>query len=296
LITNIAALPAWQEICAGLDQRAQLLELIAADTYQSQSLIRQGLLPPAAVYGHPGYQRPMHGVLSALNQQHLHVIGFHLAQAPDQSWAVVSQFTQAPAGLCHLEDFEGARAMLHGLFLASAVGVTAKAAVLTSGPFNHLYMEHVRLAKQLGVPLVQGFNLVCKNQQLFLKSDQEPMRIDILIKQLDDDFLDPLEFRADSLLGVAGLMQAIRAGQVMVVNAPGAGFLESIELGESLDAISRALLGEPLQLANFKAGDLKANHLAPGAKTANTIAAQHVLAVCHGPKCWKILPAGQVMI
>jgi uncharacterized circularly permuted ATP-grasp superfamily protein len=301
LIADITATPAWHQITAGLDQRARLLELIVADTYQSQALIRQGVLSPDAVYGHPGYLRPMHGVMSALGQQHLHMIAFNLVQAPDQSWAVVSQSTQAPVGLGQLQHQQGhdnAGAMvqfLAALRAASPAGDHAAAAVFTSGPFNPLYIEHAQIAAQLGLPLVQGFNLLAKDQQIFLKSNAGLTRIDILLKQMDDDFLDPLEYRADSLLGVPGLMQAIRAGQVMVANAPGAGFLESNQLCASLDSICQALLSEPLRSKN--ALHHVSGQQAPDfAHTSNDMLAQRVLALRCGRDHWTMLPAGQIRI
>jgi uncharacterized circularly permuted ATP-grasp superfamily protein len=306
LIADITAAPAWRQISAGLDQRARLLELIAADTYQSQTLIRQGLLSPDAVYGHPGYLRPMHGVMSALGQQHLQMIAFNLIQAPDQSWAVVSQSTQAPAGLGQLQhqhdqDYENVGVMLQflaALRAASPAGNHAAAAVLTSGPFNPLYIEHAQIAAQLGLPLVQGFNLLAKDQQIFLKSNAGLTRIDILLKQMDDDFLDPLEFRADSLLGVPGLMQAIRAGHLIMANAPGAGFLESVQLSASLDSICKALLDEPLQLPNatYPPDTQPTPHTPRLTHAQDTMLVQRVLALRCGHDRWAMLPAGQIRI
>ncbi|APB99120.1 circularly permuted type 2 ATP-grasp protein [Polynucleobacter asymbioticus] len=258
----------WQEIQSGVLQRARLLEAIVQDIYGPQTLLKEGYIPPALVYGHPGYLRSMHGV-KLNNRKHLHIIAFDLARAPNGKWSVLSQRTQAPSGLGYLlenrnliaRQFPAAyeamqiaplanayRDLIDALKLESPAGSNAHIALLTPGPYNETYFEHAYLARYLGLTLVEGGDLTVRDQRLYLKTVRGLEPVDILLKRLDDEFLDPLELRSDSTLGVPGLMQVIRAGNVILANAPGSAFLESPALLGFLPAISEHLLGEEIQL------------------------------------------------
>ena len=259
---------AWQEIESGVLQRARLLEAIMADVYGEQYLLKEGWIPPALVQGHPGYMRSMHGVKPAGNK-HLHIIAFDLARAPDGSWSVLSQRTQAPSGLGYLlenrnliaRQFSKAyesmqiaplanayRDLIDSLKSQSPAGSNAHIALLTPGPYNETYFEHAYLARYLGLTLVEGSDLAVRDQHLFLKTVRGLEPVHVLLKRLDDEFLDPLELRSDSTLGVPGLLQAIRAGNVILANAPGSAFLESPALLGFLPGISERLLNEEIQL------------------------------------------------
>lgn len=258
----------WQEIQSGVLQRARLLEAIVQDIYGPQILLKEGYIPPALVYGHPGYLRSMHGA-KLNNRKHLHIIAFDLARAPNGKWSVLSQRTQAPSGLGYLlenrnliaRQFPAAyeamqitplanayRDLIDALKLESPAGSNAHIALLTPGPYNETYFEHAYLARYLGLTLVEGGDLTVRDQRLYLKTVRGLEPVDILLKRLDDEFLDPLELRSDSTLGVPGLMQVIRAGNVILANAPGSAFLESPALLGFLPAISEHLLGEEIQL------------------------------------------------
>ena len=258
----------WQHIEAGIAQRMGLLDQIIADVYGPQSLLAQGLIPPALVQGHPGYLRAMHGV-KPVGGSHLHVAAFDLARGPDGNWWVVSQRTQAPSGLgylmenrlaisrlfpqafesLHVQRLAGTyRALIDSMKAMSPAGQHANIALLTPGPFNETYFEHAYLARYLGLTLVEGSDLIVRDQSLFLKTLRGLVRVHGLLKRLDDQFMDPLELRSDSTLGVPGLLQVIRAGNVLVVNAPGSAFLESPALLGFMPALSRHLLGEELLL------------------------------------------------
>lgn len=258
----------WQEIQSGILQRAKLLEEIVKDVYGPQSLLKEGLIPPALIYGNPGYLRSMHGV-NLHQRKHLHVMAFDLARAVDGKWSVLSQRTQAPSGLGYLlenrnliarqfpkayEQLQIAplansyRNLIDALKLESPVGINAHIALLTPGPYNETYFEHAYLARYLGLTLVEGGDLTVRDKRLFLKTVRGLEPVDILLKRLDDAFLDPLELRSDSTLGVPGLLQAVRAGNVILANAPGSAFLESPALLGFLPAINERLLGEKIQL------------------------------------------------
>ncbi|MBU3629116.1 circularly permuted type 2 ATP-grasp protein [Polynucleobacter sp. AP-Reno-20A-A9] len=258
----------WQKIQSGVLQRARLLEAIMADVYGPQNLLKEGWIPPALIHGHPGYLRSMHGI-NLNKRKHLHIMAFDLARAPDGSWSVLSQRTQAPSGLGYLlenrnliaRQFPKAyelmqiaplanayRDLIDSLKLESPAGANAHIALLTPGPYNETYFEHAYLARYLGLTLVEGGDLTVRDQHLFLKTVRGLEPVHILLKRLDDEFLDPLELRSDSTLGVPGLLQVIRAGNVVLANAPGSAFLESPALLGFLPAISERLLNEKVQL------------------------------------------------
>ena len=268
----------WASIEAGVAQRARLLDRIMADVYGAQELPQLGLLPAALVQGHPGYLRPMHGSQPA-GGKFLHIAAFDLARGPDGNWWVVSQRTQAPSGLGYLLENrlsismqfpEAFREMnvqrLAATFRALVDGMKAACPVqdqnnissgeprivlLTPGPYNETYFEHAYLARYLGLTLVEGSDLMVRDDRLFLKTLQGLEPVHGILKRLDDEFLDPLELRSDSSLGVPGLLQVIRAGNVLVANSPGSAFLESPALLGFLPALSEHLLGEKLALPSL---------------------------------------------
>ncbi|MEP6969104.1 MAG: circularly permuted type 2 ATP-grasp protein [Betaproteobacteria bacterium] len=261
----------WQLIEAGVRQRVGLLEQVLDDIYGPQQLLKRVLLPPALVHGHPGYMRAMRDV-DLVGETRLHIAAFDLAHGPDGNWWIVSQRTQAPSGLGYLlenrlaisrlfpEAFEhmhaqrlaGAyRALVDNLKAASPGGRDSHIALLTPGPYNETYFEHAYLARYLGLTLVQGGDMVVRDERLYLKTLRGLVPVHGLLKRLDDPFLDPLELRSDSTLGIPGLLQAVRAGNVLVANAPGSAFLESPALLGFLPALSRHLLGEELQLPSL---------------------------------------------
>lgn len=269
LFPLILAPQEWQGIEAGVLQRVRLLEGILGDMYGEQKLLAANLLPPALVQGHAGYLRAMHGAVPAGGRR-LHIAAFDLARDADGAWWVVTQRTQAPSGLGYLlenrlivsrqfpEAFRDLkvqrlaatyRALLESLTrLCPAGDDEPRIVLLTPGPYNETYFEHAYLARYLGLTLVEGSDLSVRDDRLYLKTLRGLEPVHGVLKRLDDEFLDPLELRADSHLGVPGLLQAIRAGNVLVANAPGSGFLESTALLGFLPALSRHLLGEELKL------------------------------------------------
>jgi uncharacterized circularly permuted ATP-grasp superfamily protein/uncharacterized alpha-E superfamily protein len=264
--------PAWRAIERGVIQRASLMNAIAADVYGAQSLLQRGLLPPALVFGHPGYLRPVRGFVPP-GGQYLHVVAVDLARTPDGGWTVLAHRTEAPSGIGYaLEN----RIIVSGLFpdafremrvrrLAPAfsrlidtlVEAAPRAAphdgesnivLLTPGPYNETYFEHAFLARYLGITLAEGKDLTVRDDRLYLKTLAGLERVDVVLRRLDDAYCDPVELRPDSAIGVPGLLQVMRAGNVLVSNVPGAGFLESPALHAFLPAIARLLLGEELAL------------------------------------------------
>lgn len=268
LFPMIVDAPNWLSIEAGVQQRMRLLEAVMADVYGEQTYLAQGLLPPALVHGHPGYLRAMHGV-RPMGGRHLHVAAFDLARGSDGNWWVLGQRCQAPSGLGYLlenrlavsrqfpQAFQAMRvqrlaatyhALVDSLKANSPAGAQAHLALLTPGPYNETYFEHAYLARYLGLTLVEGNDLIVRDERLFLKTLRGLVRVHGLLKRVDDQYLDPLELLPDSTLGVPGLLQAIRAGNVLVANTPGSALLESPALLGFLPALARHVLHEDLLL------------------------------------------------
>jgi uncharacterized circularly permuted ATP-grasp superfamily protein/uncharacterized alpha-E superfamily protein len=258
----------WRGIERGVIQRAHLLNKTLADVYGPRSLLDAGLLPPSLVFAHPQYLRAMHGCVP-LGGVHLHVAAFDLARGADGLWWVVGQRTQAPSGLGYMlenrlivgQQFPEAfralsvqrlaaafQAMLQGLQRLSPEGERARVALLTPGPRNETYFEHAFLARYLGISLVEGGDLTVRADRVYLKTLHGLERVHVLLRRVDDDYLDPLELKSDSALGVPGLLQAMRAGEVVLANAPGSGWLESPGLAAFWPGVAEHLLGEELLL------------------------------------------------
>jgi uncharacterized circularly permuted ATP-grasp superfamily protein/uncharacterized alpha-E superfamily protein len=262
----------WQHIESGVLQRVELLERILADAYGPRELLAANLLPPALVLGHPGYLRPMQGVRPGRGRR-LPVAAFDLARDEQGRWWVVSQRTQAPSGLGYLlenrliisrlfpQAFADLRvqrlaatysALLEGLRADCPDGGEApRIVLLTPGPYNETYFEHAFLARYLGLTLVEGSDLTVRDERLYLRTLGGLEPVHGVLKRVDDEFLDPLELRPDSRLGVPGMLQAIRAGNVLVANSPGSAFLESPGLLGFLPALARELLGQELKLPSL---------------------------------------------
>jgi uncharacterized circularly permuted ATP-grasp superfamily protein/uncharacterized alpha-E superfamily protein len=259
----------WAQIERGLMQRAELLNLILVDLSGPRKLIRNRALPPELVDGYPGYLLPCHGIRAAGDRPLIHYAA-DLTRAPDGSWRVIDDRTQSPSGAGYaLENRVVLSRILPSLFrdshahrlagffrsmrrtltrLAPRGNEDARVAVLTPGPSNEAYFEHAYLANYLGYSLVQGADLSVRDGALWLRTLGRLERIDAVLRRVDDAWCDPLELREDSLLGVPGLVQAARAGNVTLANALGSGVLEHPGLGPLLPELCRTLLGEELLL------------------------------------------------
>ena len=272
LLPNVIPAEEWQVIAAGVAQRATLLNGVLADLYGPQQLIADGLLPAELVFGHDNFLWPCQGIQPP-GGTFLHLYAVDLARAPDGRWWVTADRTQAPSGAGYAlenrqiisrafpELYRDLRVQyLAGFFRtlqdtlarqAPAAGETPLVVLLTPGRFNESYFEHLYLARQLGYPLVEGSDLTVRDACVYLKTLAGLRRVHAVLRRLDDDFCDPLELRTDSALGVPGLLEAVRQGNVLVANALGSGVLESPGLPGFLPAISEKLLGEELLLPSI---------------------------------------------
>jgi uncharacterized circularly permuted ATP-grasp superfamily protein/uncharacterized alpha-E superfamily protein len=259
----------WRSLEAGLIQRATLLNQILADCYGAQDLIHSRWLSPALVFAQPDFLRPCHGI-RAVKGTFLHFYSADLARSPDGRWWVISDRTQIPtgAGYALANRLVTSRILpapfrdnhVHRLagFFREAQNTLAqldprpsertRVVMVTPGPLNETYFEQAYLARYLGYTLVEGQDLTVRDNHVFLKTLSGLERVDVMLRRVDDDFCDPLELRNDSMLGVPGLVEALRAGNVVVANALGTGLLQSPAFMSFLPELCQHLLGEELEL------------------------------------------------
>ncbi|MBI1374756.1 MAG: hypothetical protein GC159_18710 [Phycisphaera sp.] len=259
----------WAQIESAVTQRATLLNQIIADTYGPQRLLRERHLPFELLYGNPGFLRAAHGV-KPRDGVWLHLYAADLARAPNGQWWVVNDRTQAPSGAgyalenrlvlsrvlpesferCQVQRLAGFFATLRDLLyhLAPTQRETPRIVLLTPGPYNETYFEHAYLARYLNLSLVEGSDLTVRDDRVYLKTLSGLMPVDVILRRQDDSYCDPLELRDDSVLGVPGLTQAVRAGNVVVANALGTGVADTAALMAFLPGLCRTLLGEELRM------------------------------------------------
>jgi uncharacterized circularly permuted ATP-grasp superfamily protein/uncharacterized alpha-E superfamily protein len=263
----------WAGIEAAIRQRATLLNKVLVDVYGEQRLLAEGRLPPALVYGHAGFLRPCRGVRPPGGVM-LHMYAADLARSPDGQWWVVDDRTQAPSGAGYaLENrlvisrlyadlFRDLRVQRLAGFFATLrdslahwapmgsdnAGAAPLIVLVTPGPLNETYFEHTYLARYLGIPLVEGTDLTVRDDKVWLKTLSGLQRVHVILRRLDDDFCDPLELRSDSALGIAGLVEATRRGNVLVANGLGSNLLETGALLGFLPGLCERLLGETLKM------------------------------------------------
>jgi uncharacterized circularly permuted ATP-grasp superfamily protein/uncharacterized alpha-E superfamily protein len=256
-------------LAAGLIQRGRLLEAILADLYGPQQTLAHGLLPPELVYANPAFLRSCHGAMLP-GGRYLHLYAANVGRSADGTFWVLGDRTQSPSGAGYAlenrivlsrtlpETFRDCRVQRMALFfrtlrdtlrgLAPHNRDNPRIVLLTPGPYNETYFEHAYLARYLGYTLVEGGDLTVRDNRVFLKVLGGLQPVDVIFRRLDDDFCDPLELRPGSFLGVPGLVQAMRRGNVSVANALGSGLLETTALLAFLPSLCRQLLGEELHL------------------------------------------------
>ncbi len=259
----------WTKIAAGVAQRAELLEQVITDIYGEQRLVTNGYLPAALVTGSPHFLRPMVG-LAPPGGSHLHFYAADLCRGPGGEWRVLADGVRAPAGAGYaLENRLSVARTLGGLqsrlnierhapfFSAFREGLSAvcrrsepRIGLLTPGRWNASYSEQAHLARYLGFLLVEGGDLAVRDDQLYVRTIAGLKRIDALWRRVDARYLDPLAFDTTSQIGVAGLIDAMAAGNVVLSSSPGAGVVESAALNAFLPSLATRLTGASLILPN----------------------------------------------
>ncbi len=260
----------WRGIAAGIVQRATLMEMLLADIYGAQRLVGNGLVPAALLNGSPNFLRPMVG-LDPSGGHHLQVYAADLGRGPTGEWRVLADHTRNPVGAGYaLENRLAATRVLPGLqarlhverlapfFADLRAGLAAgcrradpRIALLTPGRLNPSYAEQAHLARYLGMLLVEGEDLATHGDRVYLRTIEGFKRVDALWRRIDARLLDPLAFDSHSRIGVAGIIDAFAAGNVLVANAPGAGVLESAAFGAFLPRLSVRMTGEDLRIPNI---------------------------------------------
>lgn len=259
----------WQGIETALIQRATLLDRVLADLYGPQHLLSEGLLPPALVFAHPAYLRPLRHVAPA-GDIYLHLYAADLARSADGQWWVMADRCEAPSGagyalenrvivartlpeMLRSQAIEPLTPFFHRLrdllfSLSPRHRETPRIVLLTPGPYNETFFEHAYLARFLGYTLVEAEDLTVRDDHVFLKTLDGLQPVDVILRRTDGDYCDPLELRQDSTLGIAGLVQAVRAGNVVVANSLGSGLIDSGAMASFLPGLAQRLLGEELRM------------------------------------------------
>ena len=271
----------WQVIEKGIQQRAELFNLILKDLYGNRMLIKNGIVPQEVIYSHRGFIRPCDQI-SYLTDKQLMIYGADIARGPDGQMWIYSDRTQAPSGMGYaLENRQTISRVLpelsqglnvqklsaffrhfNNLLIDSSPRKTdsPNIVVMTPGPLNETYFEHAYLASYLGYPLVQGNDLVARNGYLWMKSLKGLKQVDVVLRRVDDLYADPLELREDSQLGVPGLLDAVRQQHVSIINPIGSRVLENPGLIPFIPGIARYFLNEDLlmpQVASWWCGQYR---------------------------------------
>jgi uncharacterized circularly permuted ATP-grasp superfamily protein/uncharacterized alpha-E superfamily protein len=260
----------WNRISEGLIQRAELLELISADLYGAQRLVQEGHLPASLVAMSPEWLRPMVGVRPR-SGQHLNFIAFEIGRGPDGRWWVLGDRVQAPSGAGFALENRVATTRVFADHYAEAnvhrlAGFfrdfrdtmndlrgdsESRVGILTPGRLNDTYFEHAYIARYLGFMLLEGEDLTVENGQVMVRTIAGLAPVSVLWRRIDASYSDPLELNEHSKLGVPGLVDSIRRGQLAMVNALGSGVLEMRALLAFMPRLAQALLGEPLKMPNI---------------------------------------------
>ncbi len=272
IIPRVFTKPEWERLSAGLEQRVRALNLFLADIYGDGAILREGKIPPELVYCNP-YFRPEMAGLKLPHRSYIQIAGIDIVRVDDEDFYVLEDNARTPSGVSYmLENREVMMRLFPDLFdvnriapvenypeelLATLQSVAPNSApdeptvaLLTPGPFNSAYYEHSFLADKLGIELVEGRDLQVRDNIVVMRTTEGPKRVDVLYRRLDDDFLDPLTFRPDSALGVPGLMNAYRAGNITLANAVGTGVADDKAVYSYMPEIVRFYLDEEPILKN----------------------------------------------
>lgn len=271
LLPRIIAADEWQHIERGLHQRIVALNHFLHDVYHNEHILRDGVIPRHLVYSCRHYRREMRG-LAVPRGVYTAIVGTDLVRLPDGQFVVLEDNLRVPSGVSYmltnravmkralprLFGAYGVRPIDHyGQALLATLRTLAPAhrpeptiVLLTPGVFNSAYFEHTFLARQMGIELVEGRDLLVHNNIVYMRTTKGLQRVDVIYRRIDDDFLDPMIFRPDSVLGVPGLFNAYRAGTVVLANAIGTGVADDKAIYAYVPDIIRYYLGEEPILPN----------------------------------------------
>jgi uncharacterized circularly permuted ATP-grasp superfamily protein len=272
ILPRIIARSEWSALERGLVQRVTALNLFLKDIYGAGEILKAGKIPAELVYGNPGYCPEMAG-RRVPHDVFVHIAGVDIVRTDDHGFYVLEDNARTPSGVSYmLENREVMMRLFPDLFALHRVapiedypdellatlrsvappraGNEPTIALMTPGQYNSAYYEHSFLADKLGVELVEGRDLFVKDDIVYMRTTEGPRRVDVIYRRIDDDFLDPLTFRPDSALGVAGLIGAYHAGNVTLANAVGTGVADDKAMYTYMPDIIRFYLGEEPLLQN----------------------------------------------
>jgi uncharacterized circularly permuted ATP-grasp superfamily protein len=271
LIPRVIAASEWARLERGIVQRVKALEAFLTDIYGDQQIIRDGVLPKRLITSCDHFHRQA-ARLAPPNGVRIHVSGVDVVRDEDGVFRVLEDNLRNPSGVSYVMENRRTMArvfpdlfakhrvrpvgdyavhLLRALRAAAAANVAdPNVVVLTPGVYNAAYFEHSLLARQMGVELVEGRDLFCRDNAVYMRTTQGERVVDVLYRRIDDEFLDPVQFRPDSVLGVAGLLNAARAGNIVIANAVGNGVADDKLVYTYLPDILKYYLGESMLLPN----------------------------------------------
>lgn len=272
IIPRVLVKEEWDRLRKGLEQRVTALNLFLKDVYGPRECIRAGIVPAELIDRNEFYRLEMVGV-KVPHDVYVHIAGIDVVRVDPETFYVLEDNARTPSGVSYmLENREVMMRLFPELFanhrvapvddypdvlLATLASVAPKGAsrdpnivLLTPGQYNSAFYEHSFLADKLGIELVEGTDLYVRDRVVYMRTTQGPQRVDVIYRRIDDDFLDPLAFRPDSVLGVPGLMEAYQAGNVTLANAVGTGVSDDKAVYSYMPEIVRFFTGEEPILKN----------------------------------------------
>lgn len=271
LIPRVITTTEWEHIEAGIRQRLRALNLFLKDIYHEQQIIADGIMPASLIASCPHFVREVFGV-RVPHDIYVHISGIDLVRDADGTYYVLEDNLRTPSGVSYMlenrevtkrlfpEMLDGCNVrgvsqypiLLYKILLSLTPRPVSKPTIvlLTPGVYNSAYYEHTFLARSMGIELVEGRDLVVDKNRVFMKSTHGLRQVDVIYRRVDDDFLDPLEFRSDSALGVPGLLSAYRKGNVAIVNAVGNGVADDKAVYTYVPDMIKYYLGETPILPN----------------------------------------------
>lgn len=254
----------WSNLERGLIQRLEAIDCFLADIYADQKIINDGVVPREDVESSQGWRPQMQGIQLPLNRW-CHISGLDLIRDGQGTWRVLEDNLRCPSGVAYfLENRRVMKRLFPTLFAGRTVqpiddypshllrtlqdlapwSDQPQVVLLTPGVFNSAYFEHSYLAQQMGIPLVEGRDLICEEGRVWMRSTNGLRSVDVIYRRIDDDFLDPLVFRNDSMLGVPGLVNVLVKGRVAIANAPGTGVADDKLIYAHVPSMIRYYLSE----------------------------------------------------
>ena len=271
IIPRIIPATEWETLQQGLRQRVQALNLFIHDIYHEQNIVRAGVMPAEQVFRNAQYRPEMQGI-TVPSDIYAHIAGIDIVRAGAGEFYVLEDNLRVPSGVSYmLEDRKMMMRLFPELFARHKVAPVAHypdllldmlrsvapqgvddptVVLMTPGMYNSAYFEHAFLAQQMGIELVEGQDLFVDDGYVFMRTTRGPKRVDVIYRRIDDDFLDPLVFRADSSLGVPGLLSVYRAGRVTLSNAIGTGVADDKSIYPFVPDMIRFYLSEEPILNN----------------------------------------------